>query len=122
MYCSIQRKACVIILLSVLTQTTAVTTECLDISNWKDSSGDGCDWYSGKPGLCDSLGDCCEKNGYTASTACCDCGGGEIIEITGPTPAPKGKVNMKTDSINNKFVKGLLLMFRVSQMWKKINV
>lgn len=68
----------------------AAVTVCYDIANWTDLYGDGCDWYASKPGSCENFGDSFENNGYTANTACCHCGGGEDIEVTGPTAAPKG--------------------------------
>ena len=79
-----------LILILVCIGNAAAATVCLDIANWTDLFGDGCDWYGSKDGACEAFGDCCEKNGYTAKTACCACGGGEDVEISGPTPAPKG--------------------------------
>ena len=96
--------------LSITGSVLGIITECKDIANWKDVYGDGCDWYAAKPESCDLFGDCCEKNGYTANTACCECGGGEYIEIVAPTPAPKGMQLMNMIDISL-----ILLMFIVMQ-------
>uniref|UniRef100_A0A7S2KPR4 Uncharacterized protein n=1 Tax=Leptocylindrus danicus TaxID=163516 RepID=A0A7S2KPR4_9STRA len=64
-----------------------IPTLCNDVGEWVDSLGRDCDWYS-ENGDDDSLGDDgtrCRDNdeyyandGYTASTACCACGGGVV--------------------------------------------
>ena len=40
-----------------------------------DSDGYSCQWFN-ENGGCDTWGDCCEKDGHVANTACCKCGGG----------------------------------------------
>lgn len=60
---------------------------CNDVDGWTDSLGRDCDWYT-ENGDDDGLGDDgtrCRDNeefhandGYTASTACCACGGGVV--------------------------------------------
>ena len=57
--------------------TEGGSSGCSDVPNWKDSYGDGCDWYENY----DSLG--CPKYGSSynggmgvAQDACCYCGGG----------------------------------------------
>ena len=81
--------------LILITQSSyAQDTSCSDIANWIDAYGDGCDWYASKPNACDAYGECCERYGYTASTACCICGGGEIVNINpagAPTLPPKNE-------------------------------
>ena len=61
---------------------------CTNISNWRDSDGDGCNWYTNNDPGCDDYGSCCERQGYTANEACCFCGGGILTYPQHPTKAP----------------------------------
>eukprot|EP00814_Leptocylindrus_danicus_P011766 CAMPEP_0116027048 /NCGR_PEP_ID=MMETSP0321-20121206/14349_1 /TAXON_ID=163516 /ORGANISM="Leptocylindrus danicus var. danicus, Strain B650" /LENGTH=217 /DNA_ID=CAMNT_0003500233 /DNA_START=18 /DNA_END=668 /DNA_ORIENTATION=+ len=77
--------ALVVLIIPYLPYTTAQT--CVDVPNWTDAEGDGCDFYAalsdddeymGEP-LCEVYGDCCTNDGHTAQTACCACGGGSTF-------------------------------------------
>ena len=61
---------------------------CSNVPNWKDSDGDGCNWYVNNDPGCDDYGDCCKKQGHTANTACCFCGGGILTYPDPPTKSP----------------------------------
>ena len=67
--------------------------KCVDVADWKDAYNDGCEWYASQPGSCEHFGDCCENKGYTASTACCSCGGGREMDLSDKTLHQKGKKN-----------------------------
>ena len=45
---------------------------CRDVPGAADSFGDGCDWYVGRSDSCGNY----DHEGFTASLACCACGGG----------------------------------------------
>ena len=63
------------ILLYLCTSSYAnVDHSCADL-DWEDSDGYTCQWYN-EYGGCDVWGECCEKDGHIANTACCICGGG----------------------------------------------
>jgi len=59
---------------------------CEDLPGWRDSTGDACEWYSHKSRCADYGGGYSNKS-HTASTACCVCGGGQVV-TPAPTPAP----------------------------------
>lgn len=76
-----------------LSPTTAPTPEppCFDRQGWENSRGRDCDWHASVGFRCSLWGNFFEKNGYTANEACCVCGGGVKIPITGsPTGSPIG--------------------------------
>merc|ERR1712195_19459 len=57
--------------------------ECEDYTtengtDWYDSDGETytCEWYQDTEGACDAYGSGFDDDGYTASQACCTCGGG----------------------------------------------
>merc|ERR1712166_1341596 len=57
--------------------------ECEDYTtengtDWYDSDGETytCEWYQDTEGACDAYGSGFTDDGYTASQACCTCGGG----------------------------------------------
>lgn len=52
-----------------------------EVVGWQDADGYGCKWYSIFDPDCVEYGDCCKKDGYTARTACCVCGGGVGMTI-----------------------------------------
>jgi Gametolysin peptidase M11. len=75
---------------SSLSQTSqeldSPTSVCKDIPGWFDADGPSfnCEWYSSM----DSELRCRHSkrhpnNGHTAMTACCVCGGGETVQVTG---------------------------------------
>lgn len=73
--------------------TTAPTPEppCFDRQGWENSRGRDCDWHASAGLRCSLWGSFFEKNGYTANEACCVCGGGVKIPITGsPIGSPIG--------------------------------
>jgi len=49
----------------------------------ENSRGRDCDWHASAGFRCSLWGSSFEKNGYTANEACCTCGGGVKIPITG---------------------------------------
>lgn len=57
---------------------SSLTTQCVDkYDGWHDADGPsyGCLWY-GEGSRCDDYGHSYSNFGYTASEACCSCGGG----------------------------------------------
>ena len=50
--------------------------DCIDstASSGQDTVGNGCEWYNDNSGSCGSF----DGNGFTASTDCCICGGGQV--------------------------------------------
>jgi hypothetical protein len=61
---------------------------CVDVPNWVDSLGDGCDFYRENDPDCSAFAMCCKNMGYVAKTACCHCGGGISITPSPTTPSP----------------------------------
>lgn len=59
-----------------MSPNSSPNNECSDIPDWVDSYGDGCDWYI-PDSRCDDFGSWYSNLGYTATEACCVCGGGE---------------------------------------------
>jgi len=59
----------------------AVDDVCTDVPDWKDSLGDGCDWYEENIEHCILYGNAFPSSGYTAGTACCFCGGGSHFDL-----------------------------------------
>jgi len=46
----------------------------MNAANWRDSWGDGCDWYEKFDPMCSSeLVTCCTNDGLTAKTVCPHC-------------------------------------------------
>ena len=79
-----------LLLLSLLSIAASSEDQCVDVLNWIDSNGNGCEWYaddnddsemlstrSMSSSRCSEYGNCCVYLGHTAKTACCVCGGGE---------------------------------------------
>lgn len=59
---------------------SSLTTQCVDkYEGWHDADGPsyGCVWY-GEGSRCDDYGQSYANFGFTASEACCSCGGGNI--------------------------------------------
>jgi len=62
---------------------------CFDTPNWKDRSGDGCDWYEAfdEPG-CPQKGNLYDGNMGVAKDNCCYCGGGSHTLPPSTSPKP----------------------------------
>ena len=73
---------------------SSAPTACYPVSNWHDNAGDGCDWYDNDPNgdyRCRTFGTDYKRNGFTAETACCGCGGGfDLPEYSKPSANPTG--------------------------------
>ena len=87
-------------------------TTCFDFVEWKDSQGDGCDWYMEVDDRCDLFGDVfystsehvtenvTDDNSYssfaglTANRACCLCGGG--LRLSGNSNATNNVTTTKS--------------------------
>ena len=61
----------------------------IDAVNWRDSWGDGCDWYEHFDPTCSSdFVSCCSKEGFTAKTICPHCLNDKAV---GDEPLQDGK-------------------------------
>jgi len=71
--------------------------ECMDVPGWHDSDSENydCAWYESFF-YCEELGSCCENDGHTANTACCDCGGGIRGFKSSPSSAPSSIPSQST--------------------------
>ena len=53
----------------------------IDAVNWRDSWGDGCDWYEHFDPTCSSdFVSCCSNEGFTAKTICPHCLNANVVE------------------------------------------
>merc|ERR1719223_166888 len=69
--------------------TPAPSASCTDFENWRDSYGDGCEWYEENDSEgCPNYGDYWNGGMGTANEACCWCGGGNQYTAPPVTPGP----------------------------------
>merc|ERR1719223_206914 len=69
--------------------TPAPSASCTDLENWRDSYGDGCEWYEENDSEgCPNYGDYWNGGMGTANEACCWCGGGNQYTAPPVTPGP----------------------------------
>ena len=65
------------------------TSACADVANWKDSYGDGCEWYIANDEFgCPTYGNYFDAGMGTPNESCCYCQGLTYYPTSSPTVSP----------------------------------
>lgn len=87
------------------------SANCVDDTEWVDSTGDGCDWYAEGVLRCQLFGGGFENDGLTAQDACCVCQGTtsttEVSEKDVTTKPPSDSGAASVFSVFAFFVAGI---------------